>query len=581
MLATSMRTYVLALLLVLSIMACSKKEDKPTSEKTTETTKFAAPPNTLVHAYIADLTLNPIIQNESNSREFCEMIYPKLMQETFDTALGLIVYQPLFATRWEVRNNNREIVFTLRRDVKWTDGQPVTARDWLFSYELYADSVIASVRQNFISENFLQEKDGTVNLKKAVDIPNDSTLIVRFRKPMPVDLMCKYTNLPFIAEHIWKDVKREEFRKSEFNRNPEKLVGCGPYKVEKWVPNSECVLVANKSCNLPAPPKIERIVNRVVQESTTRLTMLRTGEADVVQGIPPEEAEKMRKENPNVQIIPRGQVVFLYIGWMNIDPVLYKQSKKVQPHPLFGSKKVRQALTYAINRQEYLDGFLRGYGELGVTDVVPLCYWARDPELKPYPHDIEKAKSLLAEEGWKKGSDGILEKNGRKFSFKLTVNKGNKGREFLAVLVQKNLKDVGIDCQIETMESNVMSEKMRNRELDAFIAGFIVAPPDVDPSEIRLSDLERTPYNFTGFQNKRVDELINLAKAELQILNTAKYWKEYQKIIYDEQPETIVTWGSPLVGVSKRIKKAVITPVANFDCIWEWEMEGGSVAEKR
>jgi peptide/nickel transport system substrate-binding protein len=576
-----MKTYMITLLLALSIMACSKKDDKPTSEKTTETTKFAAPPNTLVHAYIADLTLNPIIQNESNSREFCEMIYPKLMQETFDTALGLIVYQPLFATRWEVRDNNREIIFTLRRDVKWTDGQPVTARDWLFSYELYADSVIASVRQNFISENFLQEKDGTVNLKKAVEIPNDSTLIVRFRKPMPVDLMCKYTNLPFIAEHIWKDVKREEFRKSEFNRNPEKLVGCGPYKVEKWIPNSECVLVADQSCNLPAPPKIERIVNRVVQENTTRLTMLRTGEADVVQAIPPEEAEKMQKENPNVQIIPRGQVTFLYIGWMNIDPVLYKQSKKIQPHPLFGSKKVRQALTYAINRQEYRDGFLRGYGELGVTDVVPLCYWAKHPELKPYPYDVEKAKSLLAEEGWKRGSDGILEKNGRKFSFKLSINKGNKGREFLAVLIQKNLKEVGIDCQIETMESNVMTEKMRNRELDAFIAGFVVAPPDVDPSEIRLSDLERTPYNLTGFQNKRVDELINLAKAELQILNTAKYWKEYQEIIYDEQPETIVTWGSPLVGVSKRIKKAVITPVANFDRIWEWEMEGGSVAEKR
>lgn len=241
---------------------------------------------------------------------------------------------------------------------------------------------------------------------------------------------------------------------------------------------------------------------------------------------------------------------------------------------------MRQALTYAINRQEYRDGFLRGYGELGVTDVVPLCYWAKHPELKPYPYDVEKAKSLLAEEGWKRGSDGILEKNGRKFSFKLSINKGNKGREFLAVLIQKNLKEVGIDCQIETMESNVMTEKMRNRELDAFIAGFVVAPPDVDPSEIRLSDLERTPYNLTGFQNKRVDELINLAKAELQILNTAKYWKEYQEIIYDEQPETIVTWGSPLVGVSKRVKKAVITPVANFDRIWEWEMETSSVAEK-
>lgn len=575
-----MRSAILLFFVVFSVMACSKKENQSAGAKTAEATKFAAPPNTLVHTYLADLTLNPIIQNESNSREFCEMIYPKLMREEFDTAVGLITYKPLFATRWEARNGNREIVFTLRRDVKWTDGQPVTARDWLFSYELYADTVIASIRQNFISENFLAQKNGEVDLKKAVEIPNDSTLIVRFRKPMPIDLMCKYTNLPFIAAHIWKEVKREDFRKSDFNRNPEKLIGCGPYKVEKWTPNSECVLVANRSCNLPAPPKIERIVNRVVQENTTRLTMLRTGESDVLQAVPPEEAEKMKKENPNVQILPRGQVVFLYIGWMNIDQNLYNQSKKIQPHPLFGSKKVRQALTYAINRQEYLDGFLRGYGELAVTDVVPICRWAIDVELKPYPYDVEKAKALLAEEGWKKGSDGILEKNGRKFSFKLAINKGNKGREFLAVLVQKNIKEVGIDCQIETIESNVMSEKMRTRELDAFIGGFVVAPPDVDPSEIRFSDLEKTPYNFTCFQNKRVDELINLAKDELEILNTAKYWKEYQRIIYEEQPETIVTWSSPLIGVSKRIKKAIITPVATFDQIWEWEMEGSNVAEK-
>lgn len=567
-------------LLVLGCMACGKKDEQTAATKNAaETSKFTAPPNTLVHTYIADLTLNPILQNEGNSDEFCKMIYPRLMQEEFDTTVGLIVYKPLFATRWEVRNGNREIVFTLRRDVKWTDGMSVTARDWKFSYELYADTVIASVRQNFISENFLQEKDGQVDLNKAVEIPNDSTLIVRFRKPMPVDLMCKYTNLPFIAEHIWKEVKREDFRKSDFNRNPQKLIGCGPYKVEKWAPNSECVLVANPNCNLPQPPKIERIINRVVQENTTRLTMLRTGEADMVQGIPPEEAEKIKKENPNVSIQQRGMVTYLYVGWMNIDQNLYNQSKKIAPHPLFGSKKVRQALTYAINRQEYVDGFLRGYGMLGFSDIVPLCKWAQDPELKPYPYDPEKAKALLAEEGWKKGSDGILEKNGRKFSFKLAINKGNKGREFLSVLIQKNLKEIGIDCQIETIESNVMSEKMRKRELDVMIAGFIVAPPDVDPSEIRLSDLEKTPYNFVCFQNKRVDELINQAKAELNILNTAPIWKEYQRIIYEEQPETIVSWSSPLIGLSKRIKKAVITPVATFDKIWEWEMEA-NLAEK-
>jgi peptide/nickel transport system substrate-binding protein len=560
---------LLLVVLTLPFLGCNRK---PQSAESTDKSAPATR-NYIVHGYIADvIAMNPVLVNESNIREMCNLVFPRLMIETLDTAVGIISYTPSMATRWEISDANKTITFHLRNDVKWTDGKPVTALDWKFTYQLYMDTAIASVRQNFVTDNFLKDATGNVNLDKAVEIPNDSTLIVKFNKPASEDAMLKYCNLWFLAEHIWRGVDTKTFRSDERNFLPEKIIGCGLYKVEKWERNKELVLIANKSCNLPRPPKIERFILRVIPEYATRLTALKTGEIDVMQGVTPDDADKIRKESDAVVIKEVGYNLFSYIGWINIDNELYNKKKEIKLHPLFGSKKVRQALTHAINRQEIIEGILKGYGKLSAADVTPVCKWAVNTEIVPRPYNPETSKKLLAEDGWKIGNDGVLEKNKRKFKFKLYLNSGNKLRAAYTVIVQKNLKEVGIECELVQIESNDFSKRLANHELEAFAAAFIVSPPDVDPSETRTSDLASTPYNFLGFQNKRVDELITLSKSEMKTLNTAKYWKEYATIIHEEQPETIIAWTTSLVGVGKRVKNVSVSPLGIFDSLIDWEL---------
>ncbi|MCS6988396.1 MAG: ABC transporter substrate-binding protein [Chloroherpetonaceae bacterium] len=559
--------FLLALALVGS--ACSRKSATSVNRS-----------NAITHAYIADFDyLNPILIQEGTSQEISNLIFPRLFKERFDSARGVAAYEPLLVKSFEISADHKRARFLLRDDVKWFDGKPVTARDWLFSYKLYADTVIASPRQNFIAENFALGANGQVDFEKAVQIPNDYELVVNFEKPLPTEMMLKYVNLGFVSREVWKDVERMSpaekvaIRKDERNFNPEKIIGAGPYKVEKWIRNQECVLVANEACNLPSPPKIKYVVNRFVPEYATRLTLLKTGDADVVQNLSPDDAIQLARDPASpVNIFERGYISYDYVAWMNIDQKLYNETKRIKPHPLFGSKKVRKALTMAINRQAMIDGFLKGYGMLAVADYPPICLWAK-PDLSPIPYDPEQAKKLLEEEGWKVGKDGVREKDGRKFSFTLTLNAGNQRRNYAANIIQENLRSVGIDCKIEQLESNIVMERTRKRELDAFLFGWIVSPPDIDPSETRLSDLEKTPYNMVGFQNPKVDELIKKGKGEIDLMNAAKHWKEYASIIYDEQPETILYWMTGLVGVSKRIKNARISPVGAFENLVDWELE--------
>ncbi len=535
--------------------------------------------NSITHAYIADFDyLNPVLLQEGTSREMCNLIFPRLFEERFDSARGITAFEPLFAKSFEVSPDHKQVRFLLRDDVKWFDGKPVTAKDWLFTYKLYADSVIASPRQNFVTENFARGENGQVDFEKAVQLPNDYELIVNFEKPLPTEMLLKYVNLGFVSREVWKDVEQMSpaekvaIRKDDRNFNPEKIIGAGPYKVEKWIRNQECILVANEQCNLPRPPKIKYIINRFVPEYTTRLTLLKTGAADIVQNLTPDDAIQFANdESSMVQIFERGYITYDYVAWMNIDQKLYNEKKEIKPHPLFGSKKVRQALTMAINRQSIIDGFLKGYGMLATTDYPPICLWAK-PDLKPIPYDPEQAKKLLEEEGWKIGKDGIREKDGRKFSFQLTINAGNQRRNYAATVIQQNLKEIGIDCQIEQLESNIVMERTRKRELDAFLFGWIVSPPDIDPSETRLSDLEKTPYNLVGYQNPKVDELINKGKSEIELVNAAKHWKEYAAIIYEDQPETILYWMTGLVGVNRRVKNVRISPVGTFENVIDWEL---------
>jgi peptide/nickel transport system substrate-binding protein len=538
---------------ILLTAACQKKD----GEKSQSTQSNSALASTLVLADRSDLdNFNPVISSTVPGSNAIAMIYPGISTGTFDTANGYLVFQPLIAKSWTIAPDFKSITYNLRGDVKWTDGTPVTSHDFKFTYQLYGDTTIASARQDYL-ENFVKilDKKGKpterIDYDKAIVTPNDTTLIFNFDKPVAKHLIEFHTALTPIPKHIWKDIKPSEFRSSELNSNP--TVSCGPFMFKEWKRQQEFTVVSNPTYNLPAPGKIPTVTLRVIPEYTTQLTQLKTGAIDVMEAIKPEDAIKIEKENPEIDIRAVKYRTYSYLMLSNIDCKAYQEGKQIKPHPLFGTKKTRLAIAMAIDREKILDGYYFGkYAELMTSPISPAFKWAFNGDIKPYPYDPKRAKELLAEDGWKIGSDGILERDGVKFSFTLMNSKGGTAGEYMAPIIQQSLKELGIECKIEVVEFNVFVKKAREHQLDASLNALGVGL-EIDLASAFGSDLNKSYFNASGYINKRVDELNKLGQSKLVREEAAPYWKEFQQIFYDDVPFVPMFWNSRIIGYNKRI----------------------------
>jgi peptide/nickel transport system substrate-binding protein len=547
----------------------------------------AAMDSTLVIAMLGDADyLNPVLGSTVTSGNIMGLIYPSLLQSEFDTTTGLLNYMALekklrevtpgqakktpkaaLARSWQMSADHKSITYILRSDAYWNDGKRIVSGDFKFSYKLYGNPVIASARQQYLSELVGADR-GQVDFDKAIETPDDTTLIFRFYKPVPEHLALFHTSLTPLPMHRWKDVKPDEFRHSPLNLEP---LGAGPYKLKRWQQQQELTLVSNRASNLPKPGNIPAIAFRVVPDYTVRLAQLQTGAVDVVENIKPEDFSALMQANRQIEIKTVGLRSYDYVGWSNIDQQEYRRSGKIIPHPLFGSANVRLALTHAIDREAIIDGYLKQYGVICNTDISPSLKWAYNNRLTPHAADPARASALLKAEGWLPGPDGILQKQGRRFSFVLYTNAGNARRNYASVIIQQNLRAIGIDCKLDVQESNVFFENLQQRRLDAWMAGWSIGL-EIDPLDVWGSDLKKSRFNFTGYRNPRIDQLCDLAKQKMDPVGAKPYWLEYQEILHRDQPITFLYWIKETQGFNKRIEGADLNISGTFYNIDDWRL---------
>jgi peptide/nickel transport system substrate-binding protein len=312
------------------------------------------------------------------------------------------------------------------------------------------------------------------------------------------------------------------------------------------------------------------LIYKVLPEYTSRLTALKNNEVDFINGISPDDIPSLKTNYPNINLIPLIGSYYDCVSWSNIDGKYYSKTKKIRPHPLFGDKSVRKALTMAIDRNEIIQAFLGSYGQLCSSPVSPIFKWAFNSNVKPYPFDRNESKRILDSLGWKDiNGDGILEKDGISFKFTLYLDIGNKRREFAANIIKDNLKKIGIDANIEKMEWNVLQDNIVKRKPDAFICSISIAS-DLNLSDFWSSDLEKAALNDPGYQNIRVDELISLINNAKDLRDAAPYLKEFQEIIHNDEPVTFLYWWANIIGVSKRVQNVKSNIWDPYNHIWEW-----------
>jgi peptide/nickel transport system substrate-binding protein len=233
----------------------------------------------------------------------------------------------------------------------------------------------------------------------------------------------------------------------------------------------------------------------------------------------------------------------------------------------------------AINRDELVHAYLGTHGQVAFGGISPLFKWAYNDSLKPLPFDPQQSRLLLEREGWiDTDGDGILDKNKVRFSFVLKVPAGNQLRTVVATAVQQQLRQVKIEMKIDQVERATFWKEVTTRKYDAWLAGFSV-PLQMQLDDLWGSDLEKHPFNLTGFRNARIDKILAAAGTLKGETEGAALWKEFQKIVHEEQPCTFLYWINSIVAVNKHVRGTRIGVLGTTHHAWEWHVDDAGQAD--
>jgi peptide/nickel transport system substrate-binding protein len=509
-------------------------------------------------------TINPLYAFNVIEGHLIDLLYLKPAIEYWNDSLGIIDYKPMLAKKWEWNSDSSSITLYLRDDAYWSDGKKITTEDIVYSFDIYSDPKVES---RFLGEfkNFYTLDGMQIDTAKSFKVISPEILKINFKEKAVPDFLD--LNLEILPRHIWEKYKREELSTANENFEP---ITSGPFKLIKWDKNSAIHLGIDSSSFLFNPDNINGIIFKIIPDYKSRITQLITGEIDLAEGIKSEDIGEISKNN-NLRITSLKGREFDYIGWNHIDPKISAKNKSVS-NKLFASPEIRKALGYAINKEEILKSYLGQYGEICNGPVSPIFKKYYDDNLKGLEYNPSKAKEILKEQGWSdKNNDAILEKGNTEFKFDLFTNSGNPRREYAATIIKNNLREVGIDANVQILESAAFIQKLMKREFDAWISGWTIPLP-IALKGFWYSDKNIGIFNFSNYFNNRVDNILDSLESKVTDIKKASLYKELQQIFYKDQPVTYLYWVDNIIVYNKRLSKIKFSILGLVKNAWEWKV---------
>lgn len=430
------------------------------------------------------LSMDPIASSDNPSIMTQLLIYDQLVRPSKDgTKL-----EPGLAEKWTVSQDGKEYRFTLRDNAKFSDGKPVTAKDVAFSLKRAASETSQWGR-------FFRPI-------KVFEIVDDRTIVMKLDQPFTPML----NNLALFSASILPADLVEQQGTKFF----EKPVGAGPFVLEQWNRGAKQVLSRNKNYWKPGKPTIDGAELQIIGEDNARVLKLRAGELDAIVGIPPNQVEGLKGDaNIKVGVAPvfRAELVQL------------NTTKKP-----FDDPRVRQALNYAVNKDAIIKGILRGNGTVATSSLPVMAY--HNESLKPYPHDLAKAKELLKEAGY---ADGI--------KTTMLVSSGSVTHRQVASAIQANLREAGVSVELQTIESSSMFSTTKSGNYEMSLS--YTTSDTIDPDQLvgfTAINPERANAFHTQWKDPRVNELYELERRTPDGEPRGKMFQEIEARVHEGAP---------------------------------------------
>jgi peptide/nickel transport system substrate-binding protein len=419
--------------------------------------------------------------------------------------------------------------FTIREGVKFHDGQPLTAKDVAFTYNLVMAHedfpTLHSYTDHFVS----------------VEAPDDKTVVITLDEAIP-NIESKLVYLYIFPEHIWKDHSEGEAATSFENLE---MVGSGPFKMLEYKPNEFIRLGVNKDFYGGAA-KVDELIFQIYQNADVLVQALKSGQVDMVTSVPNTSVESL-KTDPNIKIVAGAPLApnLTDIIFNVVDPANcpIADGGLCTGHPALRDKQVRLALAYATDKQKIIDVVLLGLGEPGIA-LIPsgLGDWFNS-SIRDYEFDVDKANQLLDDAGYKDADgDGTrdMPDGSRPLSFRLNYPNTESTYPRIAELLAEMWGKVGVKLEIQVAESDALTAQCCPAlDFDVIIWGWIADP---DPNTLLIvptTDQIPTGYNETGFSNARYDELYTKQGVELDRDKRREMVWEMQSIVHENVPYII------------------------------------------
>lgn len=478
--------------------------------------------------------LIPILSSDSASHDVAGFVYNGLVK--YDKDLNLVSD---LAESWDISSDGLTITFHLRKGVKWHDGADFTSRDVLYTYRVTVDPATPTA----YAEDFKQVK--------SVETPDPYTVRVWYKRAFAPALASWGTAI--LPAHL---LEGKDITKSELSRRP---VGTGPYVFKEWVPGQKLVLDSFKDY-FEGQPYLSRVVYRIIPDNSTMYMELKAGGVDMM-GLSPVQYAR-QTDTPefrarfNKYRYPAS--AYTYLGY-NLK------------NPLFADRRVRQAITSAISKDEIIHGVLLGMGQVAKGPYKPGT-WAWNPNIRDFDYNPARALKLLAEAGWTaRNSDGILTKNGKPFSFTILTNQGNDQRLKAAQIIQQRLRAVGIDVKIRVIEwASFITNFIDKRDFEAVLLGWSLGQ---DPDIYDVWHSSKTgpkELNFISYRNSEVDRLIEEGRGTFDQEERKRCYWRIQEILAEDQPYTFLYVPDALPAVSARIRGIEPAPLGLMHNFIKW-----------
>lgn len=567
-------TLVLVLALTMALSACggnnkaANNEPAPTNsantENTGETNTPAEPAGEEASGLIKaeDPSLSPALANNRKDTMIIGMTDPKgvfsplFMETAYDYYVNYSIFNTLvafkadgtyensLAEKIDVSEDGLKYTYHLKKGVTFSDGTPLTAKDYLFTMKLFHDATYDG-ESDVLSAHIVggqEYHDGTASDISGIKVIDDNTVeitVSEYSALTPVDLGYVY----ILSEAYYgKDYKQGNLESVKaLNSKP---MGSGQYKLKSYTAGQEIVLEANENY-FNGAPKIKNLIYKTTTDSTN-LAMLESGETDMNEiNVSEDNVEALKALGfMDINLLPNNG--YGYIGF----------NHKL---PKFHDQKVRQALTYGLNRQDIVEGIYGPYADV-INIPESKVSWAYTEEgIETYDFNIEKAKSLLDEAGWVVGSDGTREKDGEKFKINFSATADNPVVEALLPVMITNYKELGIEVIAETLDFNAIMDKKTKGDFDMYFAAWGLTP---DPDNTVY--ITNGAQNDQGYSNAKVDELMAKAKKEMDTSKRKEYYKEMYQEMNKDIPNIFLYQRNNMNAINARAQGFDISPYKDF-----------------